>query len=130
VLGSDAAGVRSRIDTAFARSSPVRIAIGLENATNDAITVTYALDGAFGDAVVNVAVVERDLVDTPTAGENEGTTIHHDDVVRAFETVRAQSKGTVALSVPTSVHRDHASVVVYAQRTGDLAVIGAATHDL
>ena len=130
VLGSDASGVRARIELALSRAAPVRVDAALTPGDAGGIDVAYSLDGPIVGAVVHAALVERDLVDTPAAGENEGSTIRHDDVVRAFETTRAESKGTVMLTVPKSVRRAHASVVVYVQRTEDLAIVGGTMRDL
>jgi hypothetical protein len=129
ILGSDSAGLRARIDAALARPSLVGVTFELQR-DQGAIGVSYSLGAPILDAVVHAALVERDLVDTPTAGENEGTTIRHDDVVRAFETVRAEEHGTITVHVPSSVRLDHASIVVYVQRTTDLAIVGGAMADL
>ena len=131
VLGSDASGLRQRIESAFSRSAEVRVGLSFPAAGDaEELAVAYTLEGSFAGAVVNAALVERDLVDTPTAGENEGATIRHQDVVRTFETVRAQEQGNIVLAVPPGVRRDHASVVVYVQREDDLAIVGGAARDL
>jgi hypothetical protein len=129
VVGSDSSALREGIEAALSTPPMVSVSFDLARHDGGAIDVRYTLGGSIAGTVVHAALVERDLVDTPTAGENEGTTIHHQDVVRAFETMQAAQQGAIVVTAPKSVRLDRSSVVVYVQRTSDLAIVGGAMHD-
>lgn len=129
MLGSTEAKVRAAIEASLA--SPSETTIELKVATGaESIDVDFVLDGAPADAVLDLALVERDLRDVPDRGENEGTTIDLENVVRAFETVSATKTGHAVVLVPPGVRRSHASLVAYVQRRADLVIVGGTSVDL
>jgi hypothetical protein len=70
-----------------------------------------------------VALVEDGLSSQVHAGENRGTLLRHDHVVREFVGPLAQAD--IDLSVPADVDQSHATVVAFAQRVrdGDVAQV-------
>jgi hypothetical protein len=61
------------------------------------------------------------------SGENGGRTLRHDNVVRAFKTVRldADGKGDVQLELPAELLYSKASIIAYVQEADTRVVLGA-----
>ncbi len=66
-----------------------------------------------------IALVEDALVSEVRAGENNGATLRHDHVVRAFAGPLPLAAAQVDLSVPQDVDLTHASVVAFLQNPDD-----------
>jgi len=83
-------------------------------------TLAVATDAAYENYV---ALIEDGLSSQVRAGENRGTLLRHDHVVRAFVGPLAQRDAE--LSLPADVDRAHATVVAFAQRArdGDVAQV-------
>ncbi len=69
-----------------------------------------------------VALVEDGLATQVHAGENNGATLHHDHVVRAFAGPLALTQADVDLAVPGDADLSRASVVAFAQNPKDGAI--------
>ena len=89
------------------------------------LNITYTATPLPPDAVLNLAVVERGLSQFIPRGENTGRTLHHENVVRAFETVPAQPEATVPLDVPKQVNLAEASLIAYLQDPTTMTILGA-----
>ncbi len=81
-------------------------------------------------AIVNVAIVERDLSQKVTRGENRGRHLHHDNVVRSFTTVTAAKTQNPIVLELKDVKVEEASVIVYAQDARNYRVLAAAKRPL
>lgn len=92
------------------------------------VTSTAPSDTALaaGDTIL-VALVENGLSSRVTAGENSGSSLKHEHVVRVWTTAspKAGSPTAIELAVPADVHLDRARIVAFAQRAGTLEVLGA-----
>jgi len=99
--------------------------------SSNQLQVDYTVGGAYSGNVLNVAVVERNIKRQIKRGENRGRTLRHENVVRSFQSVELNEKsGTAALTVPTSVDLDNASVIAYVQNPGSKEIYGAQGRDL
>ncbi|MEV0427285.1 DUF1223 domain-containing protein [Micromonospora sp. NPDC050495] len=94
------------------------------------VVVDYRTERPPTRAVLNVAVVERDLTTDVARGENAGRTLRQDNVVRAFTSVAPDGAGQVHLDVPPDLDPRRASVIGYLQHDDDKVVVGAAAVDL
>ena len=129
--GSDDEGLRAAIARALDR--PAMIGVALERApSSDAkiLDLSVELTSSPGDARLLVALLERDLTSSVTAGENAGQTLHHTNVVRSMEVLMPAPVVAVRLVVPPAMRMDHASAVAWVQRTKDARIIGASALDL
>ena len=130
LVGSNEGELRASIERALIEERAAELTLSV-TAGDDPSTanVTFTLTPVVDDAVVAVALVERDVVDDVRSGENAGRTLHHQNVVRAFETIHAAKQGVVAIAVPASVRRDRASVIAFVQRE-DRSVVAASEGEL
>lgn len=67
-------------------------------------------------SIVNVAVVERELSQEVTRGENRGRMLSHDNVVRAFDSRQFDGRSNqFVLTLPSDLDISNASLIVYSQ---------------
>lgn len=127
-VGNDGGRIQQSIDKALAQPASVAVSLSIR----DGDVVEYEVTGNTRGAVLHLAVVERDLVNKIPRGENAGRTLHHDNVVRAFHTVALSdaSTGRIAIALPRSANREHASVIGYVQDAKSRAILGASGIDL
>ncbi len=95
------------------------------------LVVQYSAQGFTDGDVVNIALVERGLRTDVTAGENAGRTLHHDNVVREFQTFFLTGEASEA-KIPLGKIFDLAqsSVIVYVQNPQTLLIEAAKQLDL
>ncbi len=72
---------------------------------------------------INVALVERELSQDVTRGENRGRKLRHDNVVRRFQILQIGQKSTT-LNLE-DVDLTKASVIVYAQKNDNYEIVAA-----
>jgi hypothetical protein len=77
------------------------------------------------NTVVNFAIVEQGLFTDVKSGENGGRRLEEPSVVRWFMSVPASDAGEITIPPLNGVRAHHASVIVYAQRSGNGPVLGA-----
>jgi len=94
------------------------------------VDISYQCASPLSAAVLNFALVERNVESKVTEGENAGRTLRHDNVVRELQTVPfTQKEGAVRFKRPADRLRRF-SVVVYMQDTRDMKVLAADSIDL
>ncbi len=91
--------------------------------TNNVLHLKYLLDKEPNGEVINVAIVEREVENYVSRGENSGRRLHHDNVVRSFVTNLAKRDQELRLQVP-AMNLEKASVILYIQNK-DWNVVGA-----
>jgi hypothetical protein len=127
--GSDRTRAEAAVGRAIARPARVQLSVHLKRARPDAVTVEYEAHGAPAGAVLNVAVVERDVSTSVRAGENAGRTLRHANVVRTFVTSPVSSAGSVVVQLPARLPRDGAELVAFVQGSagdeGGMPILGA-----
>jgi hypothetical protein len=133
-VGSDRRTASSAIASALTRTAATSLALSVRDAgpgTGHRVTVEYEVERPPERAVLNVAVVQRDLENDVPRGENAGRRLRQDGVVRAFTSAKLDlGRGRVDLAVPPDLDPRHASVVGYVQNDGDKTIVGAAAVDV
>jgi hypothetical protein len=95
------------------------------------LKIGYSCAQQNGKSVVNFALVERGLVSHVTAGENNGRTLEHDNVVKDFKTIELNNvKGVIVLPKPQENDLTRFTVIAYVQSKGDMAISAASAIDL
>ncbi len=91
--------------------------LNLDTTRRDArLTVKFRTTESVGRSVV-VAIVQRGLKTEVGGGENGGRVLHHDNVVRSFQTadVPASGEGIVEFDLPADLSTANASVIAFVQ---------------
>lgn len=131
-VGSQGATARRSIEAALEQSAGAAIALRPVRNGDGGITVEYAVTGQLDGDLLNLALAEKGVSVRVKRGENGGRILKHENVVRAFRTVRldAAGKGSVELKAPSSVPAGRGLIIAYAQRSGTLRTLGAARAGL
>ena len=127
LLGSDETAARAQIKRALAEPVETKVQLGHLGWDGKRLSVELASDVPDG-AVVQAALVERNLSSEVHRGENEGLTLKHDGVVRAFASFAPGEP--VRLIAPMGLDPVHTSLVVFVQEPETLRVLGATSAEL
>ncbi|WP_375447986.1 DUF1223 domain-containing protein [uncultured Fibrella sp.] len=123
-VGSNRARLTSLLADALNQPVPVMIQVKATQ-KGQSVVVDTKLAGTLAGAVLNVALVSNTVSTVVSRGENAGKTLTHNNVVRAFTTVRATESGQVTLAVPANFDPANGAVITYLQHEKTLAVLGA-----
>ncbi len=98
--GSDGPKSDLELSSALAETTTFKIAVNAKR--QDTIVIAnWTASNPLEDDVILVALVQDDLITLVNAGENQGRTLHHFNVVRDFQTADASlSQGEVTLKLP------------------------------
>jgi hypothetical protein len=132
-VGSDRRRSRAAIEAALKRPGRAQVKLQQDEASaHGSLAISYVVAGVARGTVLNVAVVERNVMSTVKRGENGGRTLRHENVVRAFQTLRLDNsgKGTVHLALPADLVYSKASAIGYVQEADTGAVLGATSMTL
>lgn len=129
-VGSNQEKAKENIDHYLNVQPDNSIDLTLDQSGNN-LKIKYALGHQASHSVINFALVERGLVSNVTAGENNGRTLEHDNVVRKFQTIDVTNvKGSVEFSKPDGSDPAEFSVIAFVQSKGDLSISAASSVDL
>ena len=125
-VGSKTATAETEIQQALRQPATHSVALAAE-VVNELIQVRFEVAGPTEGQVLQVALVERALSVDVKRGENGGRTLHHDNVVRRFDTfvLGGEPNGSSSLALPDKLDLDHASLIAYVQDAQSLAISGA-----
>lgn len=124
-VGSNRARLTSLVADALHQPASVGVQLSA-NRAGQTITVAYKLAGIAPGTVLNVALVSEHVSTEVKRGENAGRTLTHNNVVRAFTTVKATADGQVTLPVPADFTPAEGAIIGYVQQENTLATLGAA----
>lgn len=130
-IGSERSTGRQKIQAALASPASVDVKLAVRNdpALRSQYRVDYETAGVPGDAVINIALVERGL--TNKSHSRSAPTRRYENVVRVFRTIRLTSgKQHIDLTAPAGIDAANCSVIAYVQNPRSRAVLGAAAADL
>ena len=94
---------------------------------NKALKIDYTLKGNFKNAILNIALVERNMETKVLRGENGGRTLKHDNVVREFQIIQTDAKGegSILLNIPNDFKQKDCSVIAYLQNKDTWKIVAA-----
>ncbi|MEO5929863.1 MAG: DUF1223 domain-containing protein [Candidatus Kapaibacterium sp.] len=126
-VGSDATMARAKIAEALGMPAESEITLNaVLDTTAKIVTIHYGVSGARPGESLNLALTERDLDVEVARGENGGRKLHHDNVVRAFITLRIATDGHGVAMLPagTLEHPEKSAVVAYVQNQETMRITG------
>jgi hypothetical protein len=90
----------------------------------DSLTVAYALWGNPDSCLINVALVQQDLINKITSGENANKTLHHHNVVKFFYTRLLKGvKGEYKIGIPHGLDLTKYRLITYIQKENTWEVL-------
>lgn len=92
------------------------------------LTIRYQLDGEPTRAELVIAIVQKHAVSRVKAGENEGRTLSHAQIVRSLNTFRIapQGQGTENITLPAAFDAQNWEVIGLVQNTKTGEILNAA----
>jgi hypothetical protein len=96
----------------------------------DNVVVEYKSNKTQSHAVLNVALVETDVKHYIPRGENKNLTLHHFNIVRSFATIPLKTNDTVVLPCLKGLTPSNSSIILYAQNSETMKIIGATQVDI
>jgi hypothetical protein len=124
LVGSNKNKVTGIIETALQEEPSVTIAIDSVKEKNTTVSFSATLNGDIDDAVLNIALVQKETTSMVTAGENDGRKLKHHNVVRSFKVMPARQQVSGTIEWPETPHGATA-LILYTQRKSDLKITGA-----
>ena len=112
MVGSKKSKVLQSIENQLKNAAAYPITLS-KNINNGQLEVAYQLNTINKDLVLNFALTQSKITTKVKNGENEGRTLHHDNVVLVFKTIPVQSEGKVNFDLPQSI--DNLSVIAFLQ---------------
>ncbi|MEM6806998.1 MAG: DUF1223 domain-containing protein, partial [Bacteroidota bacterium] len=95
------------------------------------ISYSFSSKESIKNTVINVALVESELSQAVSRGENRGRNLKHDNVVRAFDSQQVDALGARgSLSLPSDLKKKKVQIFVYLQDKSSLEVLYAQAYDL
>lgn len=125
-VGSDKTTSASEINKALRKKMSYQISLKAIKKLDGKILATYSLDKKPTDETINVALVEKDVGNEVTLGENAGRKLVYRNVVRSFTTLLAQREGTIEIIIPKEARR--VSMILFLQNK-KWRVLGAIGKD-
>ncbi len=129
-VGSDQEHLQMDLNRALTNPAGVGLQISLDQQDHQVLVHYSVKDYGRGDTL-NIALVQRGLSTDVTAGENAGRTLHHDNVVREFQTFSlAQDQGQAQVPLDKINDPSQASVIVFVQNPQSMVIEAAQQMDL
>ena len=125
--GSDAYSAQQAITNALANKEEASIDMKTSLSSNKKqVVLNYRLNGIHEGDILNIALVEKGLVSSVKRGENEGRSLHHDNVVRSFISLHIQQleSGALTINIP-DMKLENTSIIAYMQHKDNLQVYAA-----
>lgn len=132
-IGSREREVRTAVQAASRRAPVVEIQHGLHwSADGKALTVDYQLSRLPDDAVLQIAIIEKQLENDVPRGENRGRHLTHTNVVRqlvSLTDLQKEGRATVELSESlTGGEGAELGIVVFLQDGRSMEVLGTSLY--
>ncbi len=124
-VGSNESRLRNTIIQELKNPPVTNIEIAAKS-NNKTINVSYKVDKA-PNTVLNIALVQLHAQSSVKRGENEGTVLHHVNVVRDFKTINTDknAEGNIDIVLPEGLSAKDCKVIGYLQKNDNWQVIAA-----
>lgn len=133
-VGSDRPTLKATIAAALAQPAVAAVRLNAHvDSTGHHINVLYALSHVPANSVLNLVAVERGLSTVVKGGENDGRTLRHVNVARAFIHLQIgpdSSHGHAALLLPKDANWKKTQVIGFVQDATTLHISGAAACEV
>ncbi len=122
-VGSDEGQIRTAVTASLNGKSASELILQARQ-TGSALHMTYEVEGRPVRGNLVVALVQKHAVSQIKAGENDGRTLTHVQIVREFQTfaLNPQGQGTKDISIPTEFNTNDWEIIGFIQNpdTGEI----------
>ena len=130
-IGSEESMAWNVINTFMNESTNDTIRLNLEKTVSSKVVVHYQLNRVVEHTALQLALVESGIESHPNAGENDGLTLKHDNIVVELKTIGvAEPKGEASFKLPAGVDLSKFAIIAYVQNLDDLKVLSAGSVEL
>lgn len=126
-LGIDSIAMRTAIGTAIKQNIKVRMPGCILKRSGQKLILTCQAAPALSGNNIYAALVEKQVKNSVTAGENKGHILQHMNVVRVLDAATVKKSAIrLTLSIPGMPNPDDYEVIVFTQQPGTLQITSAA----
>jgi len=131
LIGSDAGKIAATLNKIFSEQPIATLSIQKPATENGNVIVKYEATGNTKNAILNIAVVEKQAVTPVKGGENMGATLTDYNVVRNFKTIDSIVNGEnmTSINFPLSLDFKNRALVLFLQEKANNKIIAAAKAD-
>jgi len=127
LIGSEEGTLRKAISTGLQSNAGAKLDLAIAGADAKQASLKYTIEGADKKTVLQVAVVEKSAVSKVGAGENNGRTLSHVQIVRKLQQVTLDgNSGTASISLPNGFDAKNWEIVGFLQSKTNGSISGAA----
>lgn len=125
-VGSNEKSLSEAIEKAIGGKSATKITIGAEQKKRS-LLVNYTITGNYTPAVIRLALIQKTATRDIRRGENQGRTLTHWQIVRAFNTatIGTSGSGKLQLSLPDDFKKDGWEIIAIVQNPETGKMYGA-----
>jgi len=126
-VGSEESRLRNAIRAGLQSNTGAKLALVVANADTKQLRLKYTAEGAGENPVLQVAVIEKAAVSKIGAGENNGRTLSHVQIVRKLQQVTlAGNNGVANISLPNGFDAKNWEIIGFLQNRANGSIAGAA----
>jgi len=132
MIGSDANKISSTLSKIFSEEPDATLTIQKAESNNGEININFEAEGNTGNALLHIAVVEKETTTSIKAGENGGATLTGYNVVRDFSTINqiVNGENNASIDIPSSADIKNMAVVLFLQQKDNHKITAASRLDL
>ena len=124
-VGSDSDAADDAIKDALKTNSQYGISLDVSWISSRQLSIKYNLTSNPVNALINIALVEKNLSSDVKRGENSGRKLEHDNVVREFDTSIAKEKYERTLKIVEDINLNNSTLIAFIQDKDSFKILGA-----
>jgi len=126
-VGSEEGNLRKAIRAGLQKAATAEFSISDVKIDGDRASVKYRAEGIPNDAVLMLALVQKDAVTKVQRGENGGRTLSHVQIVRQLQRLllKNNDQGTANVALPNGFNPQGWEVIGFIQNRSNGEIIGA-----
>ncbi len=133
-LGSSRPKMESALESALKVPAKTNITVlGKKTGAQGQLIFDYQVKNVPENSYLSIGIVESSLSSDIQAGENNGKSITHANVVRAYRAInlkKGNGEGEIGIALPKELNQANSKAILYVQNRGDLEITGAIQIDL
>jgi hypothetical protein len=130
-VGSDEGSLTKNINKALHTNASVNfIQLSSSIKNNKTLLVKYAVEGNIEDCTINIALITLKETTAIKRGENEGSILVNENVVRQLITKKANKDGEIEITSLPSAAKNNTAIIAFVQQKNSHKIIGAASQKI